>query len=245
MRRQIVGVKGKPPFCTEAAGDHPAETVAGTNLQSTALSLPRDQPAIKVGRLGLRPLESEDAPVIQRLAGEWAVARYTANIPHPYEDGMAEAWIESRVRDYRKQKRIDYAVEAIDLPDPGCPLVGVVSFIELDLASARAEIGYWLGQPYWGRGYASEACSGLLALGWKHLGLESCLAQVIADNRASVALLTRLGFVKTGVHQSTGRTGKLCQLEQYELTVGSARESSLLAITLSSAAGESGDESCP
>ena len=53
------------------------------------------QPELQTDRLVLREFTAEDAPVVQRLVGEWEVARTLAVVPHPYEDGMAEEWIAS------------------------------------------------------------------------------------------------------------------------------------------------------
>jgi [ribosomal protein S5]-alanine N-acetyltransferase len=48
-------------------------------------------PTLQTERLILRPFDLGDAPEVQRLAGDWEIANTTLMVPHPYEDGMAEA----------------------------------------------------------------------------------------------------------------------------------------------------------
>ncbi len=50
-------------------------------------------PTLQTERLMLRPFHVADAPRVKELAGAWEIAATTANVPHPYEEGMAEAWI--------------------------------------------------------------------------------------------------------------------------------------------------------
>jgi RimJ/RimL family protein N-acetyltransferase len=102
-----------------------------------------DQPTLCTPRLELRPFTLDDAQVVQRLAGDRAIADTTANIPHPYEDGMAEAWISTHPALY--EQKID-AVYAMTLADTG-ELVGAIGLM-LNLDNQRGELGYWVGKPY-------------------------------------------------------------------------------------------------
>jgi len=69
-----------------------------------------EQTKVMTERLALRAFEAGDAADVQRLAGEWDVARTTLNIPHPYNDGMAEAWIASHQKALDAGTNIVYAV---------------------------------------------------------------------------------------------------------------------------------------
>ena len=145
---------------------------------------------IETPRLLLRPLRLEDAADIQRMAGEWEVARYTANIPHPYEAGMAEAWIKSHRDDFE-------IVFAIVRREDGA-LVGCIG-VEPDAAAREAEFGYWIGMPYWGAGYATEALSALVDYAFVTFDVDRARAAAMPDNRASIRVQEKVGLTYVGV----------------------------------------------
>jgi len=95
------------------------------------------QPTMDTTRLVLRPFALADAAAVQALAGDREVAYSTLNIPHPYPDGAAEAWIGTLPEAY---DRGEAAVFALALQDGG-ELVGTCG-LRLELAHARAELGY-------------------------------------------------------------------------------------------------------
>ena len=153
-------------------------------------------------RLLLRPLRLEDAADIQRMAGEWEVARYTANIPHPYESGMAEAWIKSHRDDFE-------IVFAIARRQDGA-LVGCIG-VEPDATTREAEFGYWIGRPYWGAGYATEALSALVDHVFATADVDRVRAAAMPDNRASIRVQEKVGFRYVGVkfQQAPARGGAI------------------------------------
>jgi 8-oxo-dGTP diphosphatase len=145
---------------------------------------------IETLRLVLRPLRLEDAADIQRMAGEWEVARYTANIPHPYEAGMAEAWIKSHRDDFE-------IVFAIERRQDGA-FVGCIG-VEPDPATREAEFGYWIGRPHWGAGYATEALSALVDDVFATFDIDRARAAAMPENRASIRVQEKVGFQYVGV----------------------------------------------
>ena len=68
------------------------------------------RPTLEADRLILRPFTLADAPDVQRLAGDKAIAATTLNIPHPYEDGVAENWIESHQEKFEKGQLVNFAI---------------------------------------------------------------------------------------------------------------------------------------
>lgn len=145
---------------------------------------------LRTRRLLLRAFRPSDAPRVQSLAGDEDVAATTANIPHPYEDGVAEAWISGHAE---RRARGEGVVFAIELTSSGEGLIGAVG-LELDLPHERAEMGYWIGKPYWGRGYATEAASAVLRYGFEELSLERIHAHHFASNPASGRVLEKIGM---------------------------------------------------
>jgi ribosomal-protein-alanine N-acetyltransferase len=67
-------------------------------------------PVLQTQRLILRPFTLEDAPIVQRLAGAYEVAATTLNMPHPYQDGMAQQWISSQRAKHEKGEVVDFAI---------------------------------------------------------------------------------------------------------------------------------------
>ena len=92
-----------------------------------------------------------DAARISLLAGDFEVASLTGTIPHPYTEEMAADWIRSH------QDGEEGVAFAIDL---GGDLIGCVGYRAYD--EVHAEMGYWLGKPYWGFGFATEAARALI-----------------------------------------------------------------------------------
>src|SRR5215510_15332747 len=127
------------------------------------MSFVTSQPTLTTPRLVLRPFSLADAADLQRLVGEKVIAAHTLNIPHPYEDGLAEAWIGTHGPGWQRGEQAIFAITE--------PAEGFVGVIGLTIAPAhkRAEVGYWIGVPFWGRGYASEALKTVIEFGFKQL----------------------------------------------------------------------------
>jgi len=151
-------------------------------------------PTLTTERLVLRPLRRSDAGDVRRLAGSRAVAEAALHIPHPFEDGVAEAWIaEVRAR-HEEGRGVAFAVT---LRSDGS-LVGAIGLSEIE-PSHRAELGYWIGEPFWGRGYATEAAHPVLAFAFERLGLIRVHANHLARNAASARVLQKIGMRHEGV----------------------------------------------
>ena len=150
---------------------------------------------LPTARLRLRPLVAADAPRLAELANDWEVAKYTANIPHPYALTDATAFVAAQ--DARRQGGVGVAL-GMERGLDGA-LVGVIGF-GLDHGDTP-ELGYWLGRAYWGQGLAAEALRRLLRHLFAELGYPSAWAAVHPGNPASVRVLEKVGFVPAGRHQ--------------------------------------------
>ena len=147
------------------------------------------QPILVTDRLLLRPFTLADASMVQRLAGEYAVASSALEIPYPYPDGVAEAWIATHRPGFERGAHAIYAVTCDG------DLVGAAGLVEIDRDHRRAELGYWMGRPYWGRGYATEATRAVIEYGFSVLGLHRVYAMHFSRNRASGRVMEKCGMV--------------------------------------------------
>lgn len=139
----------------------------------------------KSKRLHYRAPTKSDAPQIVVLAGDWDVASMTDRIPYPYLEQDALEWIDGLPEEEE--------VFAIDLDGTLIGLCGVT-----DRKNGDAEIGYWIGKPWWGKGYATEATTALLNYCFKQRKFARVVCCHYVDNAASARVIAKLGFEKTG-----------------------------------------------
>ncbi len=151
-------------------------------------------PEIKTDRLQLRGFQASDAPDIQLLAGAREVAEMTLNIPHPYLKGMAEAWIENHERDFESGEGVVWAM--VELKSN--KLIGAVGLI-VNRRFNRAELGYWVGKPFWGQGFATEASMAALAYGFEEMKLNKIHASHMVRNPASGRVMQKIGMEQEGI----------------------------------------------
>lgn len=157
------------------------------------IQLPPTQPTLKTERLVLRPFALADAPLIQILAGDKDVASTTRLLPHPYPDGLAEKWIASLPARYQQGDGVSFAIALRE-----GALIGSIGLL-LSLADHHAEIGYWIGKPYWNSGYCTEAAAAVLQFAFDTLDLERVFAKYMGKNPASGRVMAKLGMTQEGI----------------------------------------------
>ena len=139
--------------------------------------------------LHLEPTDRRHIPAFQRLAAHPEVAA-TTQIPHPYPPDGAKRFVEDVARPGRAAGT-RYAFAMVD----GDELVGHVSLKHVDRERGQGEVGYWVGRPYWGRGYASAAVREVVRIAFAELELTRLYAHVLVHNPASARVLEKAGFV--------------------------------------------------
>lgn len=148
---------------------------------------------IETARLILRAPDRRDVPALARLANNPRIHAMLERLPHPY--GLAEAI--AFVDDF---SRLD-TEKAYAITLKSGPFIGVVG---LTFTKDRPPaLGYWLGEPYWGKGYATEAVGALVKAAVETGHCPVIAARARAENAASRAVLGKLGFVETGETIST------------------------------------------
>ncbi len=174
------------------------------------------QPTLTTDRLILRPFTPDDAPAVQTLAGERDIASNTALIPHPYPEGAAEAWIGSHAGAYEAGREV---VFAITLRETG-ELVGAIG-LTLVPEHRHAEMGYWIGKPFWGRGYATEAARRVVRFGFDDLELHRVQAHCFTRNAASRRVLEKAGLRYEGRRRGyVLKWGEFLDVDQFGLLAG-------------------------
>ena len=170
-----------------------------------------EHPVLESKRLLLRSFSLSDAPGIQKLAGEKAIAATTLNIPHPYEDGMAEEWIGTHQERFEKGEGVIFAITLRDEKT----LIGAIG-IEINQLHGRAELGYWIGRPYWNNGYCTEAAEEVVRFGFNEYKLVRIHATHFSSNRASGRVMNKIGMKHEGkLRRHIKKWGRFEDLEIY------------------------------
>jgi len=144
---------------------------------------------LETPRLELRTWCESDIPELVPLIGAREVAATTLRIPHPYEERHAREFLASVTKE--NELRL-----AIRLRNDGrlCGGVG----LHPEAPHNRAELGYWLGVPYWGHGYATEAATAVVRYGFEQLKLNRIFATYFTHNPASGKVLRKIGMKYEG-----------------------------------------------
>lgn len=143
-------------------------------------------------RLTLRPPILLDAEDIALGLGNWNVARMLGPVPFPYHRQDAEEWVESLAG---RSRGLVYTIHRERL-------IGVVS---IEGGGPIPHLGYWLGEPWHGRGFMTEAAHALLAYAFAALGVEEIASSAFIDNPASLRVQEKLGFTVTGIGETWSR----------------------------------------
>ncbi len=171
-------------------------------------------PLITTPRLALGQLSYTDIPQIIAYAGDAKVSATTLNIPHPYREEDAVFWINSANSGFRDGTQYTFAIrlQATD------EFIGGIG-LKLQQAFDRGALGYWIGVPFWNKGYTTEAVAGLLCFGFDTLHLNKIYATHLVENPASSQVMIKNGMIKEGeLKDHTKKDGVYQSLIQYRLT---------------------------
>lgn len=147
---------------------------------------------IETERLVLRPITIEDAPAFAKLGNDKDIARMTGSFPYPFP--LISVEVKIMMLNAQKRRGIAYPYA---ITKDGGDLMGVTDLFRQDEKSPF-ELGYWIGKPFWGTGYMTEACAALLTEAERTLRATKFVAGVFSDNPASMKVLEKLGFKRVG-----------------------------------------------
>ncbi len=154
-----------------------------------------EAPTIRTARLLLRPFATADAEVLRSLAADPEVADHMISLPRPLARRQLENWIRSHRVESAQGSAFHFAIE---LPDVK-PLAGAVELRDVDTEHLQAELSFWVGRPWWGRGFATEAAKDVIHFAFENLGMNRVYAHHMVRNPASGRVLAKLGMQREGL----------------------------------------------
>ena len=178
------------------------------------------QVVLETPRLRLRAFQAADAADVVRLAGDKEIAATTRMIPHPYELPLAVAWLESLPEAHRRGELENFA---ISLKTTG-ELMGSIGLV-INAGDRHAELGYWIGKPYWDNGYATEAARVIIDHVFGDLQLHRLFAHHFSRNAASGRVMQKLGMKCEGyMREHRFKFGSFEDLVIYGMTANDYRD---------------------
>jgi RimJ/RimL family protein N-acetyltransferase len=143
----------------------------------------------------LSEFTSSDKPALIQYLNDRDIYDRTLRIPFPYTDAAADEWLALVAKTTQQQGRpVHFAIRHID-----DTLIGGCGFDGIQVGKChRAEVGYWLAKPYWGRGIMTAVVQRLCRLALDEFGLVKITAHVFAHNPASARVLEKCGFQEEG-----------------------------------------------
>ena len=156
-----------------------------------------DPAILMTDRLVLRAPQPRDAAQITERVGLKDVAWNLGRVPYPYALSDAEAFIKHATEAWADNRGCIFMLEH--------PTDGVIGCTGLDLHGERYwEIGYWVGKPWWGQGFVTEAATAVMNWAENEMGFSEFVSGHFIDNPKSGRVLSKLGFKSVGLVEHMG-----------------------------------------
>lgn len=149
-------------------------------------------PEVHTNRLKLRRIQVEDIPSLLKYANNKKISDHIVNMPHPYQEPEAVFRISYVVQGFKSKVRYVFAITLKEQDE----LIGEVS-LHLE-NSSDAQLGYWVGEPFWNKGIGTEAVEAILKFGFEKLNLHLIQATCHIENKASAKILLHNGMAQRG-----------------------------------------------
>jgi RimJ/RimL family protein N-acetyltransferase len=150
-------------------------------------------PKLVSERLILDQINPADIPEIVSYAGNIKIVETTRTMPHPYFEEDAIAWMNSANQGFKAKNNYILAIRLKET----LKLIGGIG-LTLDVENNRAELGYWLAEEFWNKGFTTEAVQAILKFGFEQLKLNKVSAVYLTTNQASGKVMQKNGMVKEG-----------------------------------------------
>jgi RimJ/RimL family protein N-acetyltransferase len=153
--------------------------------------------------VNLRELSVNDAQAMAHLMN-YNISKYLYEVPDPYLVEDALNFIKTAHKEFESLSGLHFAIEykgMSELKNNNYPvLVGSIGLKNMDLINKKTDLGYWIGEKYWGRGIATECVRLVIdyAFSSSDLGLRELIAYVFPENKASIRVLEKNGMKNKG-----------------------------------------------
>ena len=169
---------------------------------------------ITTKRLILRPFTLSDSSDLATLCNNINLSKSMISLPYPYTNDHAVSWISTHEENFDNNTYYSFAIT----DKTTGTLYGSVG-ISHKIANKHGEIGYWIGEPYWGNNYATEACEAVLAFAFVHKGYNKVFGIYFSSNTASGTIMKKIGMVQEGtLKEHILKNNKYEDVVQYGIT---------------------------
>jgi [ribosomal protein S5]-alanine N-acetyltransferase len=173
---------------------------------------------LQTERLTLRLHAPLDIPALMPLIGAREVAATTLRIPHPYTESDAQDFMAGTQEELLNGSGLRLGI-VVRESDTLCGGVG----LRIEPDHRRAELGYWIGVPHWGKRYATEAARALVKYGFETLGLHRIFASHFVNNSGSARVLRKIGMLHEGSQRGhILKWGEFFDIEMYGMVASDA-----------------------
>jgi ribosomal-protein-alanine N-acetyltransferase len=148
---------------------------------------------LETERFVLRPPLKKDIPSIIKHMESPSISANTLQIPFPYSRKDAMIWVTKSKQEI--VKRLSYTFCIIHKKSNN--MIGVIS-LHMNTDHNRAEAGYWIAEPHWNKGMATEALVRIMEFGFKEVGLNKILATHLVENPSSGRVMIKAGMIREG-----------------------------------------------
>lgn len=149
---------------------------------------------LSTDRLYLRAYELSDEKEVYQVINTPGIFDTTIHIPYPYPKEQVKVWLHFTMKNCQYKKGYEYGI----FTNEG-RYIGNMGIVNIDWGNNSGEITYFIGEHYWGCGYATEALQAMLTFGFESLQLERIQGRCIEENRASLRVMQKCGFSYEGL----------------------------------------------
>jgi len=168
---------------------------------------------METDRLLMKAISLEDWEEIEAYASDYDMAKTTLNIPHPYPKGSGKDFARHMAEQFDIGKHYTFSV--FDRKEGY--FIGLMG-LGVNKEFHHAELGYWIGKPFWGKGIGTEAAAAMMKYGFHELNLHRIFARAFAHNPGSYRIMEKIGMNYEGTFKEhVYRFGEYADVKFYGL----------------------------